>query len=112
MTHDEKKASILAVARKYPHGIERKPLLAESGVKHDSGFRLITALRKEGELFRRQTLDRRTLFTAMEHKATLLADWEGKKPAAPEEKRREWPSVSAWTPPQPRIPSVWHLAQL
>lgn len=112
MTHDEKKAAILAVARKHPHGIERKPLLAQAGVNKDTGFRLITAMRREGQLFRRQTLDRRTLFTAAEHKETLLADWQGKKPAAPEEKRREWPSVSVWTPPPPRIPSVWHLAQL
>jgi hypothetical protein len=106
-------SAILRVARQYPQGIERRTLLDEAGIKHDRGFKILIALRKSGEVVKRQTVDRQTLFTAAEHEAEMLAHVEAAaKTAANKAPGRQWPEGNTWTPPAPRIPSVWHLAQM
>ncbi len=110
----EAAAAIRAVAKRYPDGIELADLLAEANVKRDRGEKLVVSLRKAGELVKRQTVGRKTLFTAAEHEAELLAFVERLAKAAkkPQAVGRRWPETSSWTPPQPRIPSVWHLGQM
>ena len=105
--------NILKAARKYPLGIERRALLDEAGIKHQTGFRLVVTLRQAGKLVKRQVSRDQTLFTAAEHKEEFLAYAAAlAKQVANKREARQWPEYSVWVPPQPRIPSVWHLAQL
>ena len=39
------------------------------------------------------------------------AAWKRRSNARAKALTRSWPAADAWTPPGPRIPSVWHLPQ-
>lgn len=107
MNYDEKRAAILAAARRNPQGLERDALLREAGVPYGAGYKMLTQMRLAEEIgFVRG--DRASLWALPEHLSNLNVA-EHCKPGAV---RRIWPIHSAWTPPQPRIPSVWHLGQL
>lgn len=107
MTDDERQTAILTVCRKHPQGITRQNIAKATGIGMERCYDTLGRMNRLGLVGKARSVTREVFWTAEEH----LADLRAMVNSSNRPSRREWP-VSTWTPPGPRIPSVWHLGQL
>lgn len=118
LTRKEQCAMALELLQQHPDGLGRFGIAERLGISERAAFKVLTALQQADKVGWLRVGQKHSLWTAAEHIdelrekkcAGLLKEAELPKRRQP---LRAWTRhEEAWTPPGPRIPSVWHLAEV